>query len=432
MKKIFFLITSIQFFFTISGFDISSKVENNSRLFVFDGNIFSDILFFEAESKKNFNEKLDLYFDIQFENDLSVVIKNIKGLTDTENFNKNFFKIYEAKIFFRKYPFDFIDVTVGKTFYNIGKGFTVSPADIVNPDDLSDPLRMDRKVTKGMFLVESYFKFFDLNIIYSPFFVPSILPKGYIDLKDYFGNLNIKDSIIYPENIFQSSELFIEILKNINNFQTSCFYGYTRTTTPLPSNLKIQMVTPILAFADAKFHFPRMNTFGLSFSGSFADASIWFDFVHNYIRDNKFKIDLTDFGKGIVDTSFSKDKIFFNFLIGFDYNISGKYYFMTQFVHGLRGTYGEENLNDYLFFYSRISFLNEKILFEPLNFAYEIVDWKNLKNEGGLLINPKITFNLMDDFSFGFSFYYINGTERSYFKKIEKFGCLELTTKVFF
>lgn len=48
------------------------------------------------------------------------------------------------------------------------------------------------------------------------------------------------------------------------------------------------------------------------------------------------------------------------------------------------------------------------------------------------MINQKIIFNLMDDFLVGFSFYYLDGTEKSYFKKIEKLGCFEITTKIFF
>lgn len=139
-----------------------------------------------------------------------------------------------------------------------------------------------------------------------------------------------------------------------------------------------------LSICLCNFSFSRINTFGLSFSRNLNNVSIWADFVGNYIEDNRFKIDLSDVGGGIVDTFFSEDKTFFNFLIGLDYNIGEKYYFMVQYLHGLRGKYGEENLNDYLFVNSRISFLNERILFEPVNFAYEIVDWKNLKNEGGL------------------------------------------------
>ncbi|MEJ5307816.1 MAG: hypothetical protein WHT27_05920 [candidate division WOR-3 bacterium] len=432
MKKFFLILIILLGVLTIFASDISGKIENDFRLFVFEKNIFMDKFYVDMEYKKNFNEKFDFNLCLQIESDYPFFIKNIEDMTEKENFYKNLFKIYEAKIFLKKFPFDFVDLTLGKTFYNLGKGFVVSPSDIVNSDDLSDPLRMDKKVTNFMVLLESYFKFFDLNIIYTPFFTPSILPDGYIDFKDYMGNLNIKDSIILPENIFQNSDFFVEFLKDINNFQTSFFYGYSRTKTPLPSNIKLEMVTPFSGFGDVKFNFPRISSFGLGFSGAFGDFSLWSDFVGNFLNENRFKIDLTEIGRGVVDTFFAKEKIFFNFLLGFDFNISGKYYFMTQYVHGIRGTYGEENLNDYLFFNSRISFLNEKIFVEPFNFAYEIVDWKEIKSQGGILFNPKITLNLMDDFSIGFSFFYIKGTSGSYFKKIEKLSCFELTTKVFF
>lgn len=432
MKRFFFTLMIISIVLIIFGFDMGGRIENEFRLFVFDRNTFFDKFYLDIECANELNEKLDLYLNIEFENDFSFYIKNIDDLTEKESFYKNFLKVYEAKIFIKKYPFDFIDVTLGKTFYNLGKGFIVSPADIVNSDDLSDPLKMDKKVTDFMVLIESYLKNFDVKLIYTPFFTPSILPEGYIDFNEYFGNLNINDSIILPDNIFQNSEIFIEFLKDVKSFQTSLFYGYSRTNTPLPSNIKIRMTTPLSVVADAEFDFPRISTLGLAFSGTFGDLSLWSDLVGNYIDDNKFTIDLTGVGRGVVDTFFTKQKIFFNFLVGFDFNIFSKYYFMTQYVHGLRGTYGEENLNDYLFFNSRISFLNEKIFVEPFNFAYEIVDWRRIKNEGGILINPKIMFNLMDDFSIGISFYYIKGTSESFFRKIEKLSSFEIKTKLFF
>lgn len=432
MKKFYSLITFLLFFLNLFPSDFYGEIENSMRINFLQGYSFYDYSLLDLKYDRWMGDRIKFYLDVQVQTDLLPLLKRTEDLSFADNFYNSDFRIYETSLFLKRFPFDFVDLTFGKTYYNPGKGFVVSPVDIINPDDLSDPLKMDRKLTKGLFIVEMYSKIFNLNIIYSPFFTPTLLPSGYIDYSEYLGGVNVKDSLIFPEDIAKSSELFLFMIKDFNNLQTSFFYGYSRSRTPLAKNVKIIMNSSFSAIADLQLWFPRVHNFGFTFSTVLKDFGIWGDLCGNFVSEKNFKIDMSDIGRGTVDTFNFKEKFFFNFLAGIDYTLFSNYYMTFQYVHGMRGVYGEENINDYFFFGSRINLLGGKIVFEPLNFAYEIVNWKNLKNEGGLLLNPKITFDFIDNFSFGVSFYYIKATKNSYFDKIDKKDCVEFTTKIFF
>jgi len=432
MKKFSSLINCIFIFLNLISSDFYGQLNNDSRLLFFEGYKLYDVSLLDLKHDRWIGDKLKFTMDLQVKTDLLSFFNKTEDLYNSNNFYKNDFRIYETSLFFKKFPFEFVDITIGRTYYNPGKGFVVSPIDIINSDDLSDPLKMNEKITKGLLIIETYSKFFNLNLIYSPFFSPMLLPFRYIDYSEYFGVINVRDSLMFPEDIFKSSEIFLFLIKDFNNLQTSFFYGYSRTRTPLAKSVKIVMSSPFSAMADLKMWFPRIHNFGFTFSTNLKDFGIWGDLCGNFVSENSFKIDMSDIGRETVDTFNFKEKFFSNFLLGIDYTLFSNYYMTFQYLHGMRGQYGEENINDYFFFGSKINLLDGKIVFEPLNFAYEVVNWKNIKNEGGVLLNPKITFNFIDNFSFGISFYYIKATEKSYFEKIENRSCFEFTTKIFF
>jgi len=339
----------------------------------------------------------------------------------------------EAYVHLKRFPASFVDLGIGRQKVTMGKGDVVSPVDVICPDDLSDPLKFDEKIAKELISACFYAGGAELALYYSPVFTPSLLFEDFIDLKEQFKGVDyIRDTVVMPAGITESSDIFAVLSGDISSVSLSAFYGYTRTHTPLPLSVTVEMASMTSALADIEFFFPRMHTAGVSISGSAGDVGVWADFSANYISQTEYSIDLSSVGRGVLDTFSMEKKYFFNGLAGMDYTFEGGFYVSLQYAHGMRGEYGEETMHDYVFMGTRLPLMNERILLEPLNFSYEINDFKMITKRGAIVAYPKATYKGMDNLEISAALIYVNATSETNFNRMDGYDGVELSMKYYF
>ncbi|MDD3803515.1 MAG: hypothetical protein PHW02_03890 [bacterium] len=433
MKKILYLIL-IMPYIIFAGISFSGEGEALGRIslsndpnFLFKKTNLKLSLDCDINENTAFWAGTDLFFDFQ------KGISDMSDLSEKGSFPETRISLDETYLSIKRFPVSFIDISVGRQKVTVGEGDVVSPVDIVCPDDLSDPLTFGDKVAKEILSVYAYAFNTEFALHYSPVFAPSLLFENFIDLNEQFRGVDyINDTVKLPSGIKESSDIFAVLSGDVSSASFSVFYGYTRTHTPLPENVTVEMVSLTSARADLEFFFPRMQTGGFSISLSAGEVGLWGDFSANYVSQTEYTIDLSDVGRGVIDTFSMKSKYFFNCLLGMDYTFPGGFYMNIQYAHGMRGEYGEEMMHDYIFVGTRLPLFNEKIVAEPLNMSYEISDFDMITKRGAIVAYPKITLKSMDNLEISAALIYVSATTGTNFSRINGYDGLELGLKYYF
>lgn len=347
----------------------------------------------------NFNEtRLDFFFkgknnNFHFYTEfwLKEALKDVNTMDDLVNIDKNSITIElkESYLNLSNFPFDFVDLRVGKQRTAWGTAYIFNPTDNIDPLDLEDIWDFERKLSSLSLKMTLFLYDFSFQTIYKPFFSPSRLPNERLFYVFYpIDSMvsSVKNLIEIPERSNVNSIYGLRIKRNVKGTDLSLSYVYGRYNLPFPESITVVSTTSGIKLNN-KLVYPKLKTLGLDFATSIDKFGLWGEFAYFIPESLNCVIDKRLVGLGVSD-SLILHKNYYKYVLGIDYRRDENLYLLLQYVYGFPYDSGE-NINDFILLHSSLKFLDSKIELN-LNYAFEIYDFKNKKFSH--LLSPEISF----------------------------------------
>ncbi|MEN3044182.1 MAG: hypothetical protein ABDH37_03050 [Candidatus Hydrothermales bacterium] len=340
--------------------------------------------------------------------------------------------IFEFYLNIYNFPFENLDIKIGKQRISWGTADRLNPTDIINPYDLQNPFDFGKKIPSEAILINFYLpKEFMLEGVFLPKFIPPLLLEDISYFKLFLSPLNfgnIKDTIIFPslKNPMFASKLYGKILKL--NFSLSYFYGF--------DNFPLFKGTEILidnssgdTLVKALYFFPRIHMIGFDLAGEVKSVGIWAELGYF------IPIDTVKIWSAFYPFYLLKDP-YLKYTAGFDYTFRNGLYVNFQYNYGFffeRYSPDIKNsLHNYLALRIEKKYLRDNLKIS-LSGIYEIVCFKDLQNKSGYVTNPEISYKPDDNLDINFGLINVHGNSpSSLFYSFKNFDQFYLTLKVNF
>ncbi len=383
MKRFIFI---IPLFLIASEFQFGGYLNLDSRMNL------KDHYFNFNESRLDFNLKAsndNFNFFTEFwvrENGIKNIYK-LEELSSEDMFNISL-EMKEGYISLSNFPFDFIDLRIGKQRTAWGTAYVFNPTDNMDPLDLEDIWDFESRISSFSLKMNIFVKDFSLQGIYIPFFTPSRLPEE--RLLNIFYPVNpmvssVENTIILPSRTKENSIYGIRVKKNILGTDLSVSYVYGRNTLPFPDKITIIPTTSGIN-VNTELVYPKQQIFGFDFATSFDRFGFWGEIGYFIPESLNCLIDRSLIGLGTSD-SLILDKNYYKYVLGADYRYND-IYVLLQYVYGFPYDAGE-NINDFLLLHSSFKLLESKI---ELNFNYALEFYNIDDKEFSHLLSPEISF----------------------------------------
>ena len=388
-----------------------------------------------------------LYDNTSFFTDMDVrmfSLPDISNSTDLSEYSKYFsheFRIKELYVSIMEFPFDFMDIRVGKQRITWGAGDEVSPNDFINPYDFSDTWSFENRLGVYSLKTDFYYKSFTVSGVLLPYYTPDLLPDSShsgmfqqsLFLAPGITIGEMKDTIIMPKSVKENLIGGGKISYSLFDFDLSLYYLYARAQLPWVKSVTVTTDTlPAVFNVSSTLFYPHINMTGFSFSGAIGDVGIWGDISAFIPMEDSFIIDLNALGMGTIDSTNIQGNYYLKYLLGMDYTFPNNFYVSVQYLHGFVNERGNDNLNDYVLIGSRFPFANGKIEISPFNAGIEIDDFGDIKNSYGIIYMPSVTLKPYDNLNLKLSSLYAFGSDKTSFGKMNSQNGVQLGINYYF
>ncbi|NPA37683.1 MAG: hypothetical protein GXO47_12635 [Chlorobi bacterium] len=426
MKTTSISLLSSFFLFLATAFISAQEEETKIK---FSGELKTDQRFlYQSPNSWAWNEnRLTFRLSKKFRNDkgkfhTEVWLRNI-GLpeitTSSDLYNKGIVDPYNLEIreaYVQLYGFlsKNLDIKIGRQRIAWGTADLINPTDNLNPYDLEDVLDFGRHRGSDAISFDYYFTpSFSLHGTYIPIFQPANMPVGVfadalspeIVLPPPYHLENLNDNIDMPKyTLGESSTAGIKLKGFAAGIDLSLSYVWGRDGFPTPSYNTISPGdNPGGLNLDIQSTYFRQSIFGFDMATSIAGVGLWAE-AAGFLpeKEQVMTTDMTPMFPGSPvpvtrDSIVLKKEMFFKYVIGADYNFANGMYLNVQFLHGFVNERGRENLNDYFFIQYEKRFFDDRLKTEPLQGAFIVSDWNNVKDNYALIYSPEISFMATDN-----------------------------------
>ncbi len=328
-----------------------------------------------------------------------------------------------------------LDLTAGRQIINWGTADKINPTSNLNPYDFEDILDFGRHRGTEALKLDYYFNDnYSFELVAEPFFRPANMPVGIfsdmmsstVDLPEGMTLASLTDSLFLPSNKIKDNVIAGAKFKGFAaGFDFSFTYVYGRDYLPQPNLVDI---TPIdqqgNVSVDVNMYYPRQHIFGFDMAGNIAGAGVWAE-VAAFLPTEDVKMTTNIHTVNPVtyqpmtitadSVLIASDKPYFKYVVGMDYNFANGIYLNLQYNHGFLHERGSENLNDYYFLHIDKSFFYDKLKLTPVNGAFVVTDYENLKDNYTFVYMPEISYKPVDDAEITLSAAVIDGKGQNLF-----------------
>lgn len=381
-----------RFIFIIPVFLIAAEFQFGGYLNLDTRMNFKDYYFNFNESRLDFylkakNDNFNFFTEFWVrENGLNKT-NTFEDLTSPEKYAFSI-EMKEAYINLSNFPFDFIDLRVGKQRTAWGTAYVFNPTDNLDPLDLEDIWDFERRLPSFSLKMNLFVKDFSLQGVYIPFFSSARLPEErFLNILYPVDSMvsSVVNTIIFPPRTKENSIYGLRLKKNFAGTDFSLSYVYGRYNLPFPSNITIVPVMSGIQ-VNTELSFPKQQIIGFDFATSFDKFGLWGEIGYFIPESLNCVIDRSLIGLGVSD-SLVLDKNYYKYVLGLDYR-QNDIYVLLQYVYGFPYDAGE-NINDFLLLHSSFKFFDSKIELN-LNYAFEIYNFED--KEFSHLLSPEISF----------------------------------------
>uniref|UniRef100_A0A7C4Y4Y2 DUF1302 family protein n=1 Tax=candidate division WOR-3 bacterium TaxID=2052148 RepID=A0A7C4Y4Y2_UNCW3 len=380
MKRSFILLPIILF---ASEFEIGGYLNLDTRL------LYKDYLF-------NFNEtKFDFYLkgsneDFNFYNEIwikEIGIKDFSNLYELSQKEKFSFipEFVESYITLGGFPFDFMDITLGKQRTSWGTAYIFNPTDNIDPIDLEDIWDFGRRIASFSFKLKMFLGGTSIQTVFLPFFTPGRLPEEKIlnVLYPELSQIQDKELVLkIPERNIKNSIFGLKLKRNILKTDISLSYVYGRSSLPFPDTIRI--LFPDIKMI-ANFVYPEMNIIGIDFATSIDRFGLWGEFGY-FIPES---LVLTTIRGVVKSDSTILSSPYYKYVLGADFRQDDRFYILLQYIYGFPDDAGDV-MNDFFLLHSSFNFFDHRLELN-LNYAFENYDFND--KEFSHLLAPEISYS---------------------------------------
>ncbi len=345
-----------------------------------------------------------------------------------------------------------LDLTIGRQIISWGTADKINPTDNLNPYDFEDVLDFGRHRGTDAIRMDYYLNdAYSVEAVFEPFFRPANLPVGIFSnlfsqipqLPQSMTVASFTDSIFLPQaNLKQNLTAGFKFKGIIAGFDFSFSYIYGRDYLPLPSTVDITTLDARgNVDVNLNLFYPRRHIFGFDMDGNIAGIGVWAECAAFLPTKD---LNMTTYIHTVNPVDFQpitikkdsvlqqKNKPYFKYVLGADYSFANGVYANIQFVHGFINERSTSNLNDYYFLHIDKSFFYDKLKISPINGAFIVSDYKNLKDNYTWVYMPQISYKPTDNAEISVSSAIIDGKGNSIFTKLKDMDMLILKFKYSF
>jgi hypothetical protein len=386
-------------------------------------------------------------------------ISTIDDLTDPATFYMTDAFIWEAYLDIYGLGIDGLDVRIGKQRIAWGTADKMNPTDNLNPYDLANNFDFGEHIpTVAIRADYSFSPEFSAQIVWLPAMKPALMPKDMSvfiggEMEQIFSSVLAQTGGNLQGVTFGESQVSVTlppydlahsmqgaklkgVLGNVD-FSVSYFHGYDNIIVPVSVDLSIDSENTTVLNPAVETGFFEYHMAGLDFAGELAGIGWWAEGALFFpVEDQSISItipSLTDpSGKTTLAALLWDTDPWFKATVGFDYTFSGGTYINFQYVHGLFNERGEgKDLNDYFLFKIEQKFSHDKLK-AGLAGAYAVMDWSDISNSNGVLLNPELQWLPYDSLELSLGGYIIGAEGEGFFSGIETLDMMYLKAKIDF
>ncbi len=460
MKKLSFFLISLAFFYCLVS-DVYAQGDSNALQIT--GYLMSDQRILTDNAKWFWNENrlniamdkklsgaLDFHTQLWIRNIGFPSVHNLNMLSNKHNINYLDLELREFYVKVYNFLVPNLDMTIGRQIIEWGTADKINPTSNVSPYDYEDILDFGRKRgNEALNLVYTFGKNKDFYLqgIWEPFFRPDNLPiYPYSQLLSFspkslpaMSLLAYSDSLIMPSYSLKNSIAAFKLKGFAFGTDWSLSYIYTFDGLPMPYQADYYMISPNTLNLNLKMTYYREHIIGADFSTNIFGAGFWGEaaaFIPK--KDVSFSaflhtpnpiMPLQKLADSII---LQKNKPFFKYVVGFDYNFPYDFYIHLQYVHGFTFERGADNLNDYFFFNLDKSLFYGKLKLSPATVAFIVNDWNDIANNYVFAYFPSLVYKPVEDLELNLSGAYITAKGDQIFAKLKDWNMVQFRVKYYF
>jgi hypothetical protein len=335
-------------------------------------------------------------------------------------------EFYEAYVSLSDFLVERLDVRIGRQRMAWGTADKLNPTDNLNPKDLEDLFDFGKHLGTNAIKASYYLGDYTLTGVFVPVFTPAVFPRS--DWASAFAQpmalpagmtiRSLDDHVSLPQNNFkQSSMVALKFATKVLNYDLSLSYFRGRDDLPLVTAVTISPVDALGTVDIAsELSYPRLQVIGADFAGQLLNVGIWGEGA--LIIPQKYDM-VTTIGAQ-HQTEVALDRVpYFKCTIGGDYTFKSGLYVNAQYVHGLFHERGSQNLEDYLVFALRQSFLDEVLKLTYMAGLVEVKTLQDIKNNIAFALGPELAYYPMDNAEMVLGTYIIDGKNSTTFGRVK-------------
>ncbi|MBU1339808.1 MAG: hypothetical protein KKD56_12180 [Acidobacteria bacterium] len=339
-------------------------------------------------------------------------------------------EFYEAYVDMSDFLVEKLDVKIGRQRIAWGTADKFNPTDNLNPKDLQDIFDFGRHLGSNAIKVSYYHESYTLTGVYIPVFTPAVLPpsdwlqafEGPISLPPGMRLHSLSNAVVLPKNNFNESSMYaFKIATTVADYNVSLNYFKGRDDLPLVTGVTI-LPLDTLGTVDVNsiMQYPRMQVIGADMAGQIFNIGVWAEAA--VFLPRKYNVLTSFMSPPNTQQQIAialDDKPYAKYVIGGDYTFANGLYVNAQYIHGLFHERGNENLEDYLVFALRQSFLNDALKITFAGGAIEVKDFKDIRNNYAFALGPEIAYYPIDNAELLIGAYIIDGKPTTTFGRVK-------------
>jgi len=330
------------------------------------------------------------------------------------------FRINELYACIFNFPIKQTDSRVGIQRINHDYSETMGTMDNLNAYDQTDRWSFDNRIPDFSASTIYYNGKFTLGLDILPFFSPHNLPASDIsvyEMPSFIKISDINETISMPEGSGENINISVFSEYRFTSADIKLHYQYTREKTQWPDTIVItQDNAPWIINIDSRFYYPRINLMGLSIASSLYDAGFNGSIAFIVPERTSFIMDMTDLGRGVVDSGLTDRSFYIKGDLGVDYTFPNGFYMDISYHRGLYYEYGI-NIHNYIFLSLRMPLFNDRLIIMPLNTGIELSSFNDWKNNAAYSLMPDIRYKPMNNLTMGIKAFLTGGGDNTYFSK---------------
>ncbi len=343
--------------------------------------------------------------------------------------------LWEAYVDIRRFPIQNIDLRVGKQRLNWGTADGFNPTDYFNPEDLSDFLRLTRKLPVESFEATYYLNGFSLTAVWSPTANPILFPRDLplVDLSSFVEGMEvsrIEENLELPSREWKNSQVALKAKVNLWGYDVSfsAFSGHEHFPLPTRIVLSPDPQEPPTMISEMTFELPRVWALGADFAGDLGDFGVWGEGGVFFPTPMDLRI-ITPAGE--QTTPVLSDQPYLKWILGVDTFFWDGAYINLQFSHGFPTEIGKDQMGSYLLATFEKPFLSDRFIFRVRN-IFETRDFYRPTRSWGTLVAPEISYFPDDNLEILLGMAFLSGKEGTLFGRWQDWDVAYLSIEASF